>query len=156
MRPARRCLLLLLPVLAACAHKRRESAWPVTDPSDRCFAGHAPGADLPGPKPVASIQPRGLKNQEVGRVFGARAHDMKGCFLAGFNARPGLAGWVQLRFVVGQDGQVLRSEIERSSLHFPQFEACLGRSLCRWRFAPPTTGQVTVSYPMIFTGASPR
>jgi TonB family protein len=151
-----RWLLLLLPALCTCAHKRRETPWPAPEPRDRCFAGAVPDAQLAGAQAAMSIQPKGgLKEGDVQRVFRSRAQDLKGCFAAGLSARKTLSGRVQLRFTVEEDGSVLRSEIEHSTLRFPQLEACLGRTLCRWRFAAPTTKSVTVSYPFLLSAGSP-
>lgn len=149
-----RWLLLLLPALCTCAQpKRREVTWPAPDPRDGCFAGHAAEANLPAVDAAIVISPKGLKDEDVRRGFRARAQEMKSCFGPALAGRPPMSGTVRFRFTVSEDGTVRRSEIERTTLRYPELEACLGRSICRWRFTPPSTGEVTVSYPMVFTGS---
>ena len=142
-RPVLLCLLL------SCAHPTtRAVVWPAPAPADGCFAGALPDADLPGPEAGLSVQPPGIGEEAVLRVVRGRLKDAKPCFSAAMAGRPGLSGRVQLRLQVGAGGTVTRAEIERTTLHYPELEACLARSTCRWRFPAPTTGgPVTVTYP---------
>jgi TonB family protein len=149
-----RWLLLTLPLLGACAPPRKEVAWPAADPRDQCFAGYAP-AGVPA-APGLSVQPAGLTDESVRRSIRGHLQGMKTCYEAALTRQPGLSGRVLLRFSVGDDGTVRRSEIASSTFQNADLDACMGRAVCRWRFNAPAGGEeVTITYPVTFTAASP-
>ena len=64
---------------------------------------------------------------------------------------PALASKIVVRFVIGDDGKVIQSEVKKSTLADPKVESCMLLKIRNWKFPrPPGGGIVDVTYPFVF------
>jgi hypothetical protein len=75
----------------------------------------------------------------------------RGCYERGLAKNPNLEGRVAVRFVIGLDGTVTRSELAEADLPDPQVRACLVNAYTSLVFPRPEGGLVTVVYPIVFS-----
>ncbi len=77
------------------------------------------------------------------------------CYQKELQRNPGLAGTVELRFVIDRDGTVKIAQIKASTIGNSLVEACLQEEILRRRFPKPSgSGTVVVSYPFRFASGT--
>jgi hypothetical protein len=88
-----------------------------------------------------------LTHKEINDVVQSRAGLIRACYQRGADVRQNLAGTLTVRFVIGADGRVTDSKIDRgkSDLQDAGVEACVLRQINRLVF--PAKGGGRVSYP---------
>lgn len=100
-----------------------------------CLAG-APDA---GP---AALTPDAIKD-----VVHEHRAEARACYDPVAARKPGLAGKVVVRFVIGLDGKVSSASVASTTLNEPQVETCLVNAARGWRFLRPKHGTVEVNFP---------
>jgi hypothetical protein len=84
---------------------------------------------------------------EVRRSFGR----MRECYDRGLARDPKLRGGVKVRFVIGRNGAVVKSEDYGSSVPDPEVVRCIVDVYGTLTFPQPKEGIVTVVYPFVLT-----
>jgi len=92
----------------------------------------------------------GLGSDVVLRALRAQQGRMHACYEAGLARNPQLAGRLNVRFVIGQNGEVLSSINGGSSLGDASVIACVLAVVRAVRFPPPGSGFATVLVPLTF------
>jgi hypothetical protein len=59
---------------------------------------------------------------------------------------------VHINFFIGTDGEVVSASDAGSELFEPHFLTCLTNAISSLRFPEPESGDVVVSYPILFGG----
>jgi Ca-activated chloride channel family protein len=93
----------------------------------------------------------GLPAQVVRNIVQNSSGRMRACYENGLRRNPSLAGRVSIRFVIGQNGQVLSSMDGGSGLGDPGVVACVVSSVRGLSFPQPGAGFVTVLLPVTFS-----
>lgn len=86
-----------------------------------------------------------IPSREVGRVVRRNLAQVQSCFDNGIRLRPDLSGYVDVRFVIGGDGDVLGAGIAGSRLSAPRVASCVANAVRRWTFSPPRGEGITVA-----------
>lgn len=121
--------------------------------------GHAPlsrGHVAKAPNPLREGRPEvngHLPAETIQRVVRANFGRFRNCYDAGLRTNPSLSGRVVTKFVIGRDGSVTLSADGGSDLPDRSVVSCVVRSYQNLSFPTPEGGQVTVTYPLIFTPA---
>jgi TonB family protein len=98
------------------------------------------------------VETKGALNEEIIRaVVEKRLAAIRNCYEQELVKNPKLQGKVTIRFTIGEDGSVVSAEIENTTLNNPDVESCILRRIQYLKFPKPEKGQVTVSYPFVFT-----
>jgi protein TonB len=66
---------------------------------------------------------------------------------------PTLRGIVTVEFIIAASGEVIDCRVVSSSMKNPSFEEALIKRVLQWKFPPISTGDVTISYPIVFSVA---
>lgn len=125
-----------------------------------CGVGGSHGT-LPGPHVVRgpSVRPAPvvttggrLPPDTIRRVVQLGNGRVLACYETGLRRNPGLAGRVQVRFVIGRDGSVVVAQDSAGSdLPDPQVRACVVKTFLSLSFPEPQSGTVQVTYPYQFS-----
>jgi dipeptidyl-peptidase-4 len=112
------------------------------------------GWDVVGGTAVSSgpIQPLDSLAPEVIRsVVRAHADQIRACYDDELKKTPGIAGKVVMKWVVNNNGTVMKASVGESRLENAAVEDCLARSIKTWVF-PKVKGDgfVIVDYPFVF------
>ncbi len=103
-----------------------------------------------GPKITGFLDANSIR-QTIMRRMGM----IKYCYEKVLKKNPQLHGKVVVKFTINAKGRVTKYSIESSTLNNEEVEGCVLRVIRRLRFPPPKEGgEVTVSYPIVFTVAS--
>ncbi len=77
------------------------------------------------------------------------------CYERALKRRPGLAGVVEIRLLVGADGRATTATVHRNTTGHDGLGKCIAYTMKRWRFPRPVDGVETeVIYPFGFSGGS--
>jgi hypothetical protein len=110
------------------------------------------------------VSPDTSLSREVNRrVLRRHIGEVRACYATALTTTPGLAGHVDVRFVVGLDGHV--SGVERSAVDLGAtpadgeiahaFETCLHAAFQHWEFPVPEGSAATVTVPIAFSEEAP-
>ncbi len=91
-----------------------------------------------------------LSSEAVSRVLRAQVGRLRACYESGLARNPQLAGRLNVRFVIGQNGEVLSAISGGSSLGDGSVIGCVLATVRSVRFPPPASGFVTVLFPLTF------
>ncbi|MBK8213769.1 MAG: AgmX/PglI C-terminal domain-containing protein [Myxococcales bacterium] len=108
------------------------------------------------PKPLREGTPTvngHLPAETIQRVVRANFGRFRNCYDAGLRTNPSLGGRVVTKFVISRDGSVSLSADGGSDLPDRNVVSCVVRSYQNLSFPTPEGGQVTVTYPLVFTPA---
>jgi tetratricopeptide (TPR) repeat protein len=94
-----------------------------------------------------------LPRAVIERIVRQRFARMRACYEAGLRENPALAGRVIIRFVIGQEGEVLSSMDGGSDIADRSVVACAIVAIRTAVFPSPASGFVTVSFPILFRPA---
>jgi Ca-activated chloride channel family protein len=140
------------------AESRSEVALPEGRGRDLFIAGNEPdhavmdralSIGVQGTVQIGSPQVSGnLPGDVIRRVALGGASRMRQCYEAGLRSRPNLAGRVNLRFVIGQGGEVLSAMDGGNSIGDSSTVNCLLIALRSLAFPRPSSGFVTVTLPI--------
>lgn len=72
------------------------------------------------------------------------------CYEKGLQSNPNLQGQITVAFVIGRDGALGNSSVQRSTLPDLEVNECVKRAFLTLAFPPPDGGVVRVSYPISF------
>lgn len=92
-----------------------------------------------------------LPAETIRRILRANAGRFRACYEDGLRRRPGLAGRVSTRFVIGLDGAVSTVSDAGSDLPDASVTACVHRAFYGISFPQPEGGIVGVVYPISFS-----
>ncbi len=92
-----------------------------------------------------------LDKNIIRRVIRRHLAEVRFCYVSkGLATNQNLSGQVQVQFIISQTGSVTSVGVISSSLNHPATEACIQRSIRRWKFPRPEGGIVVVKYPFNF------
>ena len=92
-----------------------------------------------------------LAKGRVAQVVQANLAGLEDCYEEGLAEDPELAGKVDIRFMIGQDGAVANAEVRDTTLGSDAVEQCLTERFLEFTFSAPSGGIVMVTYPLIFS-----
>ena len=93
-----------------------------------------------------------LSKDQIERVVRAHAAGVKYCYEKELQRKQSLSGNVDMFWVIGPDGSVLKASVKSSSLSDAAVEGCIIRQVKQWQF-PKAAGQTIVGrYPFLFKG----
>ena len=92
-----------------------------------------------------------LSREQIESVIRANLDQIVQCHQQELRPCPALASKIVVRFVIGDDGKVIQSEVKKSTLADPKVENCMLLKIRNWKFPkPPGGGIVDVTYPFVF------
>jgi len=94
-----------------------------------------------------------LPAEAIQRVVRANFGRFRNCYDNGLRTNPSLTGRVVTKFIIGRDGAVSLSADGGSDLPDHNVVSCVVRSFQNLSFPTPDNGQVTVTYPLMFSPA---
>jgi TonB family protein len=104
---------------------------------------HGPIVRTATPSIVGLLSPESIR-----RVVVRNLSQIIHCHEQGLVQNPSLEGRVVVRFVIGNEGTILGSNISESNIAIPSVAECISNAVRRWQFpAPEGGGVVTVNYP---------
>lgn len=107
-------------------------------------AGDVPEEPVPGDPDLSAKIYAELK---------ARQGGIQRCFEHELRRQPGLHGRVALHFTLESDGRLADVGVEDQGLRSPQTGSCIASLARTWRLAVRPSGDVPVSFPLVFSGA---
>lgn len=106
---------------------------------------------------VARASSRRLQSQgsidrnAVLKVINSHINEVQYCYEKNLLKDPSLKGKVSVEWTIGGSGSVTRVRQKTSTLRSPQVSSCIIQAIKRWRFPKPTGGNVTISFPFVFS-----
>jgi len=106
---------------------------------------------------VARASSRRLQSQgsidrnAVLKVINSHINEVQYCYEKNLLKDPSLKGKVSVEWTIGGSGSVTRVRQKTSTLRSPQVSSCILQAIKRWRFPKPTGGNVTISFPFVFS-----
>lgn len=82
---------------------------------------------------------RGMDRDFVRRIARAHINEVRHCYSLALTRVPALAGKVTVDFTIAADGKVSATKLGSSTLEDKRLDACVERSVGRWKFPKPTT-----------------
>lgn len=93
----------------------------------------------------------GLDKEVIAGVIKGQLGQIRYCYERQLSANPELYGKVQIRFTIGDGGEVVSQSIGSTTLNNAMVEGCILRRVSGWRFPKPKGGTaVIVTYPFLF------
>jgi hypothetical protein len=92
----------------------------------------------------------GLPRDVIRRQIRLRRAQFSHCYEQELIRRPDLAGRVMIRFIIGQQGQVISSNVAENSMDGSTVGQCVAQVVHRISFPAPRQGVVVVNYPFTF------
>jgi len=77
----------------------------------------------------------------VTHVIWTHQNDIKKCYEDGLTRDPKIAGMMEIKFLIGEDGAVMNSEVRSSTLGDEEVEACILDSFFHMEFPVPRRGR---------------
>jgi outer membrane biosynthesis protein TonB len=96
-----------------------------------------------------------LDKAVIRNVIQQQIHQVKKCYETELEKNQNLAGRVVVHFIIGDDGKVVESRIEETTLHSPGGEQCIANAVRGWAFSKPRGGKVVVRYPFVLAASEP-
>jgi outer membrane biosynthesis protein TonB len=97
----------------------------------------------------------GLDRNEIAAVIQRHLSEVRYCYEQGLQNKPGLAGRLSMKFMIGPHGSVTLAQVQNSSLNHMPVENCIRDHLKTWNFPQPEGGvTVKVTYPFILRRVS--
>ena len=87
----------------------------------------------------------------IRRIIRAHITEVRHCYNQGLAKDPNLAGRVSVRFIIGSDGKVSASEVADSTIKDESVAKCVAKAVEGWKFPKSPGGNVTITYPFVFT-----
>ena len=102
-------------------------------------------------KPSEAIGTGTLSRDKIQRVVQRRSRGLQGCYEAELKKDNTLKGLVKIRFTIQPSGRVSKSNAIQNTMGSKAVARCIEKQIKRWRFAKPSGGSVTITYPFVFT-----
>jgi TonB family protein len=102
-------------------------------------------------RPSEAIGTGTLSRDKIQRVVQRRSRGLKGCYEAELKKNNTLQGLVKIRFTIEPSGRVSSSKAIQNTMGSRAVAGCIEKQIKRWRFAKPSGGSVTITYPFVFT-----
>ena len=97
----------------------------------------------------------GLDRDVIESVIRRRLDRIRLCYERQLNFNPKLTGKVAVRFVIGKQGEVLKSSITEDTMKNSAVSSCILGEVGSWNFPPPEGGTlVNVDYPFLFESSA--
>lgn len=80
----------------------------------------------------------------------SKKEEIRACYESRLIHKPGLAGKVEIAWVLGLNGRASEVRFLSDSLRDPQLANCLRSRVLDWNFPKPKHGSVMVKYPFRF------
>jgi len=88
----------------------------------------------------------------VRRIIRRHINEVKACYEQELSRQPDLAGKIDVQFTIAASGEVVASQLARSTMGNARVESCTVEAVRRWQFAKPLGGGVIViTYPFVLT-----
>jgi hypothetical protein len=92
----------------------------------------------------------GLDRAVIQATIAKYLSQVRACYEQGLQSNPGLAGQVNMNFVIAGSGAVSTAKVGKSSLGNAQVEGCIETKMMNWQFPKPVGGvNVKVNYPFV-------
>jgi hypothetical protein len=92
----------------------------------------------------------GMDKELIRQVIHRNRAQIRYCYEQSLISSPQMSGKVDMHFVIGAEGDVLRAEVNVSTTHDPVLDHCLAARFKSWIFPKPKGGGVVdVNYPVI-------
>jgi TonB family protein len=103
------------------------------------------------PSTTRTEAPVAYSRDELRRVAGTHAAEVRHCYETELVAHPGMDGTILLAFTIQPDGSVTGATAREDQPHVAALTTCVITAVQRWTFPPPETGVATeVTYPFVF------
>ena len=117
--------------------------------------GNAPSGNVRGvvtAPPARSVEVQGsLDRGEIQKVVNAHVHEIQACYERQLVHDPNLSGKVVAEWAIALTGSVGTVKIKNSTVRATEVSTCIQAAIKRWTFPKPKGGQVTVTYPFVFS-----
>ena len=90
------------------------------------------------------------RQADILRVVQQRSRGITFCYERELANNPELQGKVNLAWIIGLNGQVIRAYVAGSTLNNGAVESCMVRSVKRWTFTRPEGGLCQINFPFVF------
>jgi len=92
----------------------------------------------------------GLDRAVIQATIAKYLSQVRACYEQGLQGNPGLAGQVNMNFVIAGSGAVSSAKVGKSSLGNQQVEGCIETKMMNWQFPKPVGNvNVKVNYPFV-------
>lgn len=115
--------------------------------ASRGDASTTSASPVPGPQTGRAE----LEAQGVQMVVRHYAPQIRLCSDRAAKKMPKLAGRVEVRFVVGENGRVRSAEASKNTTGHEGLGLCIAHTIKRWKFPKPAAGTATYVYPFEFS-----
>ena len=113
-----------------------------------------PFESLTGAGAGAALATPDKDKQIIKRHIHTRAGEIRACYEQALRDQPGLAGRVDVTFVIDLDGRA--QDVHASGMEAaPSVATCVAAEIAQIQFPKPRGGTVTVSYPFTFAAQAP-
>ena len=117
--------------------------------------GKGKGATVSGRIQSGTLEVDGnLSSEVIAKTVRSRITAIRNCYEAALKRDPKLKGRIVITFTIGSNGRVKSLEVESSTISDPSVADCIISRMRMWSFPKPDGGDVTASYPFIFSPAS--
>ncbi|MBD3344847.1 MAG: TonB family protein [Chitinivibrionales bacterium] len=92
-------------------------------------------------------------NGAINRVVGSHKTSIRMSYEKYLKRNPGLAGKITVRFTIAAAGRIIEVQILENTTGSKDLARDISRKMKMWRFDPISDGDVTVTYPFVFSPA---
>jgi len=103
--------------------------------------------------PSSAIGSGKLDKGQIAAVVRRRVKSVTSCYERELKKNPDLAGKISVQFTIGQMGRITSIKAAVNTTGSAAVASCITARIKRWRFPKPEGGDVTVSYPFVFTAS---
>lgn len=93
----------------------------------------------------------GLNADSIRMVVRYHLPQVRACYDRALKQKPDLAGIVEIRFTISEQGQATASSVHRNTTGHQGLGGCLAVIMKRWRYPKPVGGAVEFVYPFVFS-----
>jgi len=101
--------------------------------------------------PTSAIGTGKLDKGKIASVVRRRIKSVQSCYERELKKNPDLAGKISMQFTIGSVGRVTAIKATVNTTGSASVANCIKQRISLWRFPKPEGGDVTVSYPFVFT-----
>jgi hypothetical protein len=98
---------------------------------------------------------QGLSKDAVYAVVRAHESSIKACYEAQAKKDARLAGEIDVRWEIEEDGRVSAARVKRTTMNSKPVEDCLVAEVARWRFPAASDRTVVGRFPFVFKNGQP-
>ncbi|MEE2959915.1 MAG: AgmX/PglI C-terminal domain-containing protein [Myxococcota bacterium] len=103
---------------------------------------------------VGTIEADGsLDSDKIARVVRKYQKGVQACYEKALKRDSNLSGKLEVEITIGEDGKVIEVAILEDGLGSRSLQTCVRSRVRRWRFPKPDGGEVTFSFPFIFSSS---